>query len=69
MKRIVSIIPKRETCDTCEYSEPINDEWPYYCRRQNIKVSGKYWCGNYRRLSAIATNPEPEFTNMGDKEQ
>lgn len=50
-KKIISIIPMRETCDTCDKSLPSEEyDSGYYCPISGEEVSSKGWCKEYNSL-------------------
>lgn len=49
-KKVVSIIPKRETCDTC-VSGIFDINMNLICHKKNCRVSWKSWCPDYQSLA------------------
>ena len=54
-KKIISIIPKRETCDTCE-NGILDINMKMVCQKTGSIVSWKGWCKEYTRLTNKEVN-------------
>ena len=59
-KKIVSIIPKRETCDTCEHGEFRCCPADWWCKLDNRRVRPKHWCKHYSSLVHKSPTKEKE---------
>ena len=50
-RKIVSVIPKRETCDTCINGIAQSHHDPLKCLKHLKSVSWKGWCEDYQGLA------------------